>query len=187
MKVGKVGLNGLVLRQTRYSEFSYYRGPIENVAALAEEHLKTGHQGYRTGVWIVDVPPKGFYSSVVVLKPGDDLIGWFKERKEGEEPRKQLFAKVGSKLPAKSVSLILYHHDVLVAGKEQFTDCEWELVSINARPTVGLEPITPDTLMANHFGASGGTPTNMSSEDFVKSLKTSWQYWKNKALVCEGK
>ena len=183
----KVGINGLVLRQTRYSEFSYYKGQIDDVALMAEKHLKEGRQGYRDGVLLVDVPPKGFYSSVAVLKPDDELAGRYSARKAGEDPRKHIWVKVGSKMPAKSVTLVLYRHDILILEKGNSTECEWELVSINARSTAGAEPMMPETLMANHFGASGGTPTNMVSEEFINALRISWKYWKNKALVCGGK
>ena len=38
-------------------------------------------------------------------------------------------------------SIVLYRHDVLVEGNDAETDCDWEIISINARLTEGDEPI----------------------------------------------
>jgi len=81
------------------------------------------------------------------------------------------------------VDVVLYRKDVLAENKENTTDAEWEIVSINASPEEGELPIMPDTLIANHFQLSGGTATNMSDSEFVEALKKSVLYWKDKALV----
>lgn len=179
----QVGVNSFVLRQHVYSSFSHYVGSHEEVAQLAEKHLDTKRKGYREGVWEVDVPPQNFYSSLVQLKEGDKLHGVFESRRQNEEPRKRLMVKHGNKVPAKSVTLILYSHEVLAENNEHSTECPFELISINARANDGPEPISPETLMHNHFKSDGGTDTKMSDEEFVQALKISFEYWKDKAMI----
>ena len=58
----------------------------------------------------------------------------------------------------------------------------WEVVSINANPFDEQMPIDPNVLMHNHFGSEGGTDTNLSDEDFVAMLRTSFEFWKDKAM-----
>ena len=60
----------------------------------------------------------------------------------------------------------------------------WEIISINASPIEGSSgtPITPETLMYNHFGGDGGTDTKLSDKEFVKMLRDSFEFWKDKVL-----
>ncbi len=41
----------------------------------------------------------------------------------------------------------------------------------------------PNTMMANHFHDDGGTQTGMSSEEFVRALRKSYFFWRDKALI----
>ena len=72
------------------------------------------------------------------MQNGDVIEGNFTGRQEGEAPRKQLWVKGKGKQPAKSVWIVCYRHDVL--GAEAETTCEWEIISINASPSVENEP-----------------------------------------------
>jgi hypothetical protein len=181
----KVGVNSFVTRQTKESRFSYFDGSFEEVAERAERYLDQARRGYREGVLEVEVPPMRFYTGVVALKEGDKLAGVYEARRKGEDPRKHVCAvgAASSKIPAMGVTLILYSKDVLAENKENTTECEWELISINARLTVGKEPINPGALMANHFGMSGGTATKMTDSEFVAALKESCEYWRDKAMA----
>jgi len=179
----KVGINKFVLRQTKESRFSHYDGDLSKVVELAEAYLAEGRRGYRDGVLEVDVPAAGFYSAVVKLEPGMKFEGVYESRREGEAPRRHVGVVGGQKMSAKGVTLILYRFDVLAIDGDNSTDAEWELISINARATEGPEPINPGVLMANHFGADGGTATNMTNAQFVEALKVSWEYWKDKAML----
>lgn len=182
-----VGVNDFVRRQTESSRFSHFAGPFYIVAEMAEERLSEGRRGYRDGVLEVDLPPHGFFSSIVTLKEGDTLMGKYEARRAGETPRKWVGVLSGwsRKTPAKRVTAILYRRDVLAENNEASTDCDWELVSINASPDLEPEPITVDTLLANHFGADGGTATNMTDSELVAALRKSWEYWKNKSMLGE--
>lgn len=178
-----IGVNEFVRRQTPESEFTHFDGSWAKVADLAATHFQDAKPGYRDGVVLVPVPPERFYTGVVELKEGSRLIGEYKARRPGEEPRKELRAvRQGPKSPCVAVDVILYRQDVLAEGNEGTTNCEWEIVSVNGRITQEEAPIAPDTLIANHFQLDGGTSTNMTPEEFEAALRESVRYWKNKAL-----
>ncbi len=177
--------NPFVMRQTESSPFSYYAGDMEDVPALVAANFANKTSGYRDGVVIVSVSPKGFFSGVVTLEEGTALTGSYKARREGEDPRKQVLAQGAQKIPAAKVDVILYRSDVLAENGDntlESSEDNWEVVSINASPTDADMPIAPMTLMHNHFGSSGGTDTNMSDEEFVRLLRAGFEFWKDKAM-----
>jgi hypothetical protein len=194
-----IGINEFVRRQTDASEFTHFEGSFETVARLAQEFFNEAKPGYRDGVCLVPVPPEGFYTGVVELSEGDPLVGTYKARRPGEEPRKSVHVPLEGvrdlgrgvvnprvfweKTPAVGVDVVLYRKDVLAEGNESTTDCDWEIVSINGRITEEEQPIHPDTLIANHFELDGGTATGMDSVEFVEALRKSVMYWKNKAML----
>jgi len=178
-----IGVNEFVRRQTAESEFTSFEGSFETIARLAVEFFDEAKAGYKDGVCLVPVPAEGFYTGVVELSEGDALVGKYRARREGEEPRKTSHAVGGEKSPAVAVDVVLYRKDVLAEGDEATTDCEWEIVSVNGRITQDEMPIHPDTLIANHFGLDGGTLTGMSPEEFEAALKVSVMFWKNKAML----
>ena len=143
------------------------------------------------GVILVPVNPEGFYSGIVTLKEGDKLGGDFKPRQEGEDPRKRAWfqpdprnpAKGANKLPAKYVEIVLYHRDVLAEEEPGHYPYEWEVISINATPTLEPAPIRPATLLANHFGLSGGSKTGMTPEQLEEELRVSVDFWKDKTFA----
>jgi len=205
-----IHVNSFVKRQTSDSRFSYFIGTWEELAYMAEEYLENAKPGYREGVILVPVPPRGFadeahadpssvltgslqnntipafYSGVRLLAEDDALVGKFEARREGEGPRKVVTA-IGAynKMPARSVDLVLYSSIVLAEdGSNELPPEEgnWEIISVNANPFDGEMPIAPDTLMHNHFGSSGGTKTHLSDEEFVEMLRVSFDFWKDKVL-----
>lgn len=179
----KIHVNSFVKRQTAESEFSYFDGSWDELAQLVEEFFENKTQGYRDGVVLVNVPPERFYSSVVLLQEGDKLIGEYKARKEGEEPRKSTRVVGGKKSPAARVDVILYHADVLKEDGDNETEDQWEIISLNANPVDEEMPIPVGALIANHFGLSGGTDTKMSDAEFVAQLRESVLFWKDKAMA----
>jgi len=189
-----VHVNSFVRRQTPESEFSHFDGPPgaadvwENLRASIELMLADGvsKPGYRDGVVLVPCNPQYFFSGVVTLEEGSELRGSFKARRAGEAPRKSVGAVAADKLPAKSVEIVLYASTVLAEGGDNELPAEegnWEIISINANPCEGEMPIGPNVLMHNHFGSNGGTDTGLSDEDFVKMLRESFMFWKDKAMV----
>jgi len=178
-----IGVNDFVRRQTDVSEFTHFEGSFEVIANLAAEFFADAKPGYKDGVCLIPVPPEGFYTGIVELSEGDALVGKYRARRPGEEPRKTSHAVGGEKSPAVAVDVVLYRKDVLAEGDEATTDCDWEIVSVNGRITEEDQPIHPDTLIANHFVLEGGTATGMSPEEFEAALKVSVLYWKNKAML----
>ena len=179
-----IGIHSLVDRQVAWSRFTHWGISQEEVLRRVQENWDQGKQGYRPGVYLVPVPPDGFYSPVVVLKPGDVLAGKYEARQEGEEPRMTvgLAASYDRKAPAVGVSVILYHKDVLAEDGEVVPN-EWSILTINARITEEEEPMTVGTLLANHFHISGGTVTGMTPVEFEAALRTSYLYWRDKSLL----
>lgn len=183
-----IAFSTFVRRQKPSSEFSHFEGMSEeDVLALVKDNWEKQVPGYRKGVILVPVNPDGFFTPVVLLKEGDLIIGQYKSRHPGEEPRKSTKVVGSKKTPAKAVDVVLYHKDVLAESNQRSTDADWEIISINARPTEEEEPIHPSTLMANHFVLDGGTATEMSDSEFVAALRKSVMYWKDKMLACTEK
>lgn len=180
-----------VRRQTPDSQFSHFTGSEVQLVDLVEASFSEAKKGYRDGVLCVPVEPSWFYSGIVELQDGDRLLGVFKKRPSDKEPRKSVYAKVGNKMPAQYVEVILYHSDVLreTADAEEMSYCPgdaWVIISINGSPTKESVPVEPTTLMYNHFKMDGGTDTKMSNDEFVAALKQSLDFWWNKSL-CPGK
>lgn len=183
-----VVVNPFVLRQTAESPFSHFEGGWDalvsrTVAAMAAGTVKPG---YRDGVLEVIVDPTGIMSGVVVLEDGAELTGAYKARRAGETPRKEIRAKGASKMPAATASVILYRADVLAEGGDNTLPADsggWEVISLNAAPVEGEMPIDPEVLMHNHFGADGGTATNLSDAEFVALLRKGYHFWKDKAFA----
>lgn len=175
-----------VARQTPKSGFSHFEGSKEEIIQMVKENFHESVQGYRDGVLLVPVNPEGFFSSTVILTENTPMKAEFSSRFKGETPRKRIWAKGGSKVPAVSVDIILYSSLVLAEnGQNEFSpeDGNWEIISINAKMFHGEEPLHPDTLMHNHFGSDGGTDTKMTDAQFVVALRVSHEYWKDKCQL----
>lgn len=181
----RIDINPIVRRQTPQSRFTHYARGWDELVELVEAHWEAQTPGYREGVVLVAVPPEGFWSSVVPLVSGDRLEGIYEPRVPGEEPRMEIHVVGKSKSPAVAVDIVLYRHDVLAENDEHSGDADWEIVSINGRPSEEEMPMMPGTLMANHFQISGGTATHMDDAQFVAALKKSFLYWRDKSL-CAG-
>jgi len=188
---GRVVVNAFVTRQTKNSPFSYYDGSIHDVARMAETALASGRStmGYRDGVLLVPADPSGFYCGVVEVTEESRLVATFEARKEGEE-KHVIVRATGTKLPAEVVELVLYRRDVLEenerspailnsADPAQVRYAGWELISINARPTMAPEPMHPLAMARNFLGKGGGTPATYTAEEFAKAI---W-YWSKRAMV----
>lgn len=179
----KIHITSFVRRQTPESGFSHWTHSDEALIKLVQDNLPNAKQGYREGVLLVPVNPVGFFSGVTELKEGDILVGEYVARRLGETPRKSSYALNGNKLPAQSAYVVLYSHAVLLEGKENETDADYEIVSVNASPTEQEAPIPTGALIANHLGLSGGTATKMTDSEFVALLRKSVEFWSNKALA----
>jgi hypothetical protein len=185
-----IAVNSFVKRQTSESRFSHYTGSWDELVEQVETNFHSAKAGYREGVILVPVDAgtdtvPGFFSGVMQLTEKDGLIGSFEARRDGETPRKAVTTTGRNKLSAKSVDIVLYASTVLAEdGSNELGSVEgnWEIISINANPFNEEMPIDPNVLMHNHFGSEGGTDTNLSDEEFVAMLRTSFEFWKDKAM-----
>lgn len=179
----RIHINSFVRRQTAASGFSHWILTDEELLARIHVNFDKASPGYKDGVVLVPVSPDGFFSALVQLKAGDRLVGEYSARKANETPRKGTYSLNGEKMPAVRVDIVLYRHDVLAENKENETDADWEIVSVNASPTLEETPISTGTLIANHLQLSGGTSTNMTDSEFVTLLRKSVEFWGDKANV----
>jgi hypothetical protein len=178
-----ISLNEFVRRQTKHSPFSHYEGSDVSLVAMAEANFEKAKPGYRDGVLLIPVPAEGFFCPIVKLEEGDGVKGVFEPRAEGEAPRiHSLTGPAGFKSPAKFVDIVIYSKAVLAETKDNSTDSDWEIISINAS-LVEDEPQHFLSMLGNHFGMSGGTDTKMSDSEFVAALKKSYLFWFDKALA----
>jgi len=178
-----IGINSFATRQTAESKFSHFGGSWEELQQLVEKHVRTATPGYRDGVQTVSVPAENFYCGVVEVTPETELRAVFASRRPPEKPYLQFEAVNGEKLPAKNVEVIIYRRDVLLEDGEDAvsTNCEWEVVSINARPTDEEEPQHPVSMARNFLNREGGTKADYSAEEFAKSI----EYWSTRAMCGE--
>ena len=178
--------NPFVRRQTDNSRFGHFAGSWKTLCYIVEDSFDKRKPGYREGVVLVPVPPTGFYTATVPLKPGMNLKATFEPRREGEEPRLHVgvLPPLGcydvAKHPAVACDIVLYASTVLAEDGDNTlppVEGNWEIVSINPRCTVEDEPIRPEALIANHLQESGGTATHMTDSEFVAQLRVSRAYW----------
>jgi hypothetical protein len=134
--------------------------------------------GYRDGVLLVSIPVRDMKTKVIETTPDTQLNTTYESRVPGEAPRVKTVAIVDYLPPAVTASVVLYRADVLAEDNDRSTDCDWEVVTILTHAGSGPEPMTPGTLMANHFKADGGTATNMTPEQFEAALRESYNFWK---------
>ncbi len=165
----EIKTNPFTFRQTPSSKFAHFEGSWEELEVLTLENFEKAQPGYRDGVVLVPVPPERFFSSVVEVTRDSKLWSTFGSRQRGEAPFLQTVAR-GSKAPAVAVDIVLYRHDVLAEGNEHSCDADWEIVSINARPTKEEVPMDPVTMARNFLRMEGGTKGDFSAEDFAKSI-----------------
>ncbi len=175
-----VKCNDLVRRQTHNSPFAHFLGTWEELEDLVAQNFETFTPGYKEGVRLVSVPPKGFYTSIVAITKETELVAKFQPRQEGEEPHITVHA-YGPKIPAKNVDIVIYSHAVLAENNEATYNelVEWEIVSINARPMDEPVPMDPITMMRNQLHLKGGTKGEFTAEAFAKSIL----FWSQHALA----
>ncbi len=144
-------------------------------------------QGYTKGVLEIELNCEfsgvSCTSPTVQILPSDQLSACYEPRIEGELPRKGISVLRSSHPPAKFCTVILYSREKLEEGGEKTTGADWDVITILGSDVSGTPPMSPSTLMANHFGDSGGSATNMSPKAFEAALRESYNYWRGRANV----
>lgn len=184
-----VGISDFVKRQTALSTFAHFNGSWEKLAALATKHFTRKNPGFRPGVLLVEVPALGFWTSIVRLNQNSRLESKWAPRTDGEGGFIQTVVKnwdEHSSLPqikaqANHVVLVLYSAEALSEnGGTRSTDCEWEIVSINASPVEGgKEPMTPMAMARNFLELPGGTKTEYTAQQFAEAIV----FWNTHGMV----
>jgi hypothetical protein len=174
-----IALDPFVLRQTAESKYSHFAGTWDELLERARIGFSEASPGYRDGVILVPSMTDDFFSGVVEVTPETVLRAEFSARRRGEEPYISVVAVGGRKLPAATVELVLYRRDVLLEDDpETPVEADWHLVSINARPTEGPEPLTPQAMARNFLALAGGSKAEYSAEEFARSII----YWSTRAM-----
>ena len=117
---------------------------------------------------------------MVEVTPETLLKATFEARRDGENACVQVIVLGGEKLPAQLVDIVVYRRDVLLEdGSDAVsTGADWEIVSINARPTEEPEPLTPMAMARNMLDLPGGTKAEYSAEEFAHAIV----YWSRRAM-----
>lgn len=133
-----------------------------------------------------------FFSGIIAVDEKTPLRSFFAQRDRAqadEQPFMQTVAVGGEKAEARFVEVILYHKSVLSDEERRYTpdgatepayvEAEWQIISINARPTEKLEPPTPQAMARNtaaYYGlpeGAGGTPRLYTNREWMEAI-TFW-------------
>lgn len=173
----KIKTNQFAKRQTAESAFSHVDCSWEELESTVEQYFHRARPGYKDGVKLVPVPVAGFYTSIVELDAETPLKASFAPRCEGEEPFIQVTVPASRKRLANAVEIVVYSHETL--GDDASTDADWEIVSINARPTDEPEPMTPMAMARNFLELPGGTKAEYTAEEFARAIV----FWSQHAMA----
>lgn len=179
-----IGINSFVLRQTKESPYGYYDGSFDELFKLVQDSLYAGNYSVVQKkdeierVILVRVNPDGFYTSMVTVDENTKFKASFEKRRDCEEGYIKTVALGGEKVAALFVNIVLYSHEALLEGRENSTECDWELISINASP-IENEPMHPLTMARNYLEKVGGTKAEYSAKEFADAI---W-YWKDKVSI----
>ena len=174
-----IGINAFSRRHTPESRFSHFNGSNEELVALVRSGFLNATPGNREGVLLVPVYPTHFFSGVTEVNEQTDLKAEFTARREGEERYVHVSAAEATKAPAKSAVIVIYSRGVLAEDGDNSTDCDWEIISINASALEVPEPPTPMAMARNLLHKAGGTQTEYSAEDFAKAIL----FWSKHVMV----
>ena len=177
-------VNPFARRQVANSRFSHFSGTEQELLNRVAEAFAS-FDGSTSGVVVLPVPADGFFTGHALAQPGMKLEAKFESRRPGEAPRFHMgrLPEGGdyeaAKVPAVAVNIVLYPSAMLAPNGDNSLPAEpgnFEVVSINARPTLEEEPIAPEALIANHLGEDGGTDHGLTDAEFVARLKASRAY-----------
>lgn len=175
-----IGINDFARRHTAGSRFSHFSGGDYDLIMRVRAGFQDAQEGNREGVLLVPVNPDGFFSGVTKPDADTPLMAEFSARREGEQPYVHVTARA-QKAPANSVKVVIYSRSALGEDGANSTDCDWEIISINASASMEDEPTTPVAMARNFLHAEGGTKTDYSAEDFARSI----EYWSQHVMVRE--
>jgi len=167
-----IGINEFASRHTMNSPYSFYNGSNDSLIDLITAAWDNKQVGELEGTFIVPVPPEGFFTGIVEVDENTELTAIYSTRTnaiEAETPSISVFAN-GRKIPAKTAQAIIYSRTILASQNMNTTDADYEVISIEASPTVEAEPMSPMTMARNYLNMPGGTKTKYTAEQFAKAI-----------------
>jgi len=183
INAASLGINEFVRRQTPDAPYSHFDGSFEALvdrvaSAIQEDPRRNVKPGYRDGVVLVSVPAEGFFCGYGLVTPETELVTTFEARRPEEEP--VLVTRMrGQKVLANFVDVVLYSHDALAENDEASTDCEWEIISVNARLFREEDPMHPTAMARNQLERVGGTAATYSAEEWALAV----HFWAFHAMI----
>lgn len=172
----KIACSLFVSRQTPESRFSHFEGTWDELVALVQVCFYKSFPGYKNGVLLVPVPADRFRCGVVEVTEGIELKATLVTRRPSEDPYIDVVAVGGEKLAARVVEIVVYSHATL--GDEATTDADFEIISVNARPTEEPEPMTPVAMARNMLERPGGSAATYTADEFARAVL----YWQTRAM-----
>lgn len=163
---------------------SYYEGSLEDLQRLVKDNFDNHEPG--TGsvdgdVILVNVPPKGFKSPVVVIDDSnrDKVVSVTKARRPGEKEVTTQVIYADSKPDADYVKVVVYRADALAMDNDRTTDDEYEIVAILAQDSPNVLPMHPNEMKRNANNDKGGTYRQYSQKEWDDA----YEYWDNYAFI----
>jgi len=141
--------------------------------------------GYADFVKIVTIKDPSIKTPIAKITSDnkDKLKTRMTKRRDFEEEFEQRYFESGDvePIPSDHVDVILYSREQLESEPGgNPTGAAWDIISINAEPTSGGTPMSPETMRRNMKGKEfGGSGAQHSSEDLAKSES----FWKDHAII----
>ena len=193
VKVSPFCLGRQILGYPEQGKYGGFVGPASELEALVESKFDSAVEGDRPYVRIVELVegrdfPEGKFVTTFAKVWGKRVEIKFEQRRPGEVPVPVTFVHA-PRMTARAVSVILYSREEMEREGDAITpDGDWQIVSINGRPTtVGKEPPQPFAMLRNWLSRDpnddrgiGGSPyAGKDPNEFISELYDSMSYWAN--------
>lgn len=103
-------------------------------------------------------------------------------RNAGELPHLARFFAKGTvdPMPAHHITVIVYSKEQLMAEGDDYTGCDYDIVTVLAQPCEGTAPMNPYTMIRNHMGKEfGGSGVKVNREEYEKAV----EFWSEHAMI----
>lgn len=163
------------------------RRPLIPGEEILIRHLQASWEtktpGDKPGIFHIAIPSDWARGEIFTLLPDNSYtsVTTFQARKGvKEDPRKS--TKITGVTPDKvaSADVIVYSKELL--GKDASSDAEYEVIAVRGL-TEKPNPRVLDTLLANIFNISGGTPVKGTDAEKLKMIEESFLFWRDKMMT----
>jgi hypothetical protein len=138
--------------------------------------------GDQPGIFHCSIPKEWVRGEILKLIPGVtyESVTTFKPREGVDEDPRVETRIIGVADPVLAADVIIFSHELLKT--QASSEADFEIVAIrglaekpNPRPLM--------TLLANIFGATGGTATGKTDTENMASIRESYDFWNNHVMV----